>query len=316
MFSHMALTSPPQSNPGMRPLFVDLFTPELGEVIRARLEGGETVNRLCAQPGMPISSTFYRWRAVHGDWGASIVLAQQAGARLRARLRTEAAAAKAKPHARYRWKRVTPDYALRRAAVLEVARGLAEGKSLGTICTGPDMPTQHMMLSWLHEHPDLALIYGEARAAQRGAYEAQIHDLFANLTRANRAESEQRFRQLRTQMSRRAPKGWGLEQRPPMPKTWEDARLAWERAEPAPPVDSPLAIRQARKRLGLSQAQFAARFGLSPDTLRNYEQGHRRPTGPTRVLLAVIASEPAAVMRVVGQLSNNRMHNNPCQSDC
>ena len=58
-------------------------------------------------------------------------------------------------------------------------------------------------------------------------------------------------------------------------------------------------VRALRRRLGLSQAQFAARFGLSVETLRNYEQGHRRPTGPARVLLEVIAAEPDAVTRAV-----------------
>jgi len=37
-------------------------------------------------------------------------------------------------------------------------------------------------------------------------------------------------------------------------------------------------VRAIRQRLGLSQEQFAARFGFSVETIRNYEQGHRRPT--------------------------------------
>ena len=64
----------------------------------------------------------------------------------------------------------------------------------------------------------------------------------------------------------------------------------------APPADDVRAIRQ---RLGLSQEQFAARFGFSVETIRNYEQGHRRPTGPARVLLRVIAREPDAVTRAL-----------------
>ena len=54
-------------------------------------------------------------------------------------------------------------------------------------------------------------------------------------------------------------------------------------------------IRATRKRLGLSQAAFAARFGFQPATLRNWEQGRARPDGPARVLLAVIARHPEAV---------------------
>ena len=58
-------------------------------------------------------------------------------------------------------------------------------------------------------------------------------------------------------------------------------------------------VRAIRGRLGLSQEQFAARFGFSVETIRNYEQGHRRPAGPARVLLRVIASEPDAVTRAL-----------------
>jgi putative transcriptional regulator len=66
-------------------------------------------------------------------------------------------------------------------------------------------------------------------------------------------------------------------------------------------VPTPLAedVRAIRRRLGLTQAQFAARYGFSVETIRNYEQGHRRPMGPARVLLKVIASEPDAVTRAL-----------------
>ena len=56
-------------------------------------------------------------------------------------------------------------------------------------------------------------------------------------------------------------------------------------------------VRLFRKRLGLSQAGFAARYGFAMETIRNHEQGHHHPTGPARVLLRVIASEPEAVER-------------------
>jgi len=54
-----------------------------------------------------------------------------------------------------------------------------------------------------------------------------------------------------------------------------------------------------RKRLGLSQDKFAAIFGISSRTLRNWEQGVRHPEGPARVLLQVIDVEPEAVMRAL-----------------
>lgn len=58
-------------------------------------------------------------------------------------------------------------------------------------------------------------------------------------------------------------------------------------------------ITRLRERLGLSQDRFAALFGLSPRTVRNWEQGVRHPEGPARVLLKVIEREPEAVLRAL-----------------
>ena len=50
-----------------------------------------------------------------------------------------------------------------------------------------------------------------------------------------------------------------------------------------------------RKRLGLSQARFAARFGLSAATVRDWEQHRRSPDRIARTLLRVIDRSPEAV---------------------
>ena len=54
-------------------------------------------------------------------------------------------------------------------------------------------------------------------------------------------------------------------------------------------------VRAVRRKLRLSQSQFAAKFGFQPATLKNWEQGRTQPDGPARVLLAVIARHPEAV---------------------
>ena len=54
--------------------------------------------------------------------------------------------------------------------------------------------------------------------------------------------------------------------------------------------------------MGLSQSQFATKFGFSPAALRNWEQGRARPDAPTRVLLAVIAKHPESVEDVLKDL--------------
>lgn len=54
-----------------------------------------------------------------------------------------------------------------------------------------------------------------------------------------------------------------------------------------------------RRRFGLSQAAFARAFGLDVTALHAWEQGRRRPDRAARVLLAVIAREPQAVLRAL-----------------
>jgi putative transcriptional regulator len=57
--------------------------------------------------------------------------------------------------------------------------------------------------------------------------------------------------------------------------------------------------RKIRELYGLSQEKFASLMGISVATLRNWEQGRRRPEGAARVLLRVAAKHPEAVLDVV-----------------
>jgi putative transcriptional regulator len=50
-----------------------------------------------------------------------------------------------------------------------------------------------------------------------------------------------------------------------------------------------------RRKTGLSQPAFASRIGVPVATLRNWEQGHRSPQGPARVLLALLNRNPRIV---------------------
>ncbi|OHC74942.1 MAG: hypothetical protein A3G18_01295 [Rhodospirillales bacterium RIFCSPLOWO2_12_FULL_58_28] len=58
-------------------------------------------------------------------------------------------------------------------------------------------------------------------------------------------------------------------------------------------------VKSARRKLGMTQKDFARNFGVSLDTVRNWEQGRRQPEGAARVLLAVIERNPVAVLEVV-----------------
>ena len=54
-----------------------------------------------------------------------------------------------------------------------------------------------------------------------------------------------------------------------------------------------------RQHLGLTQHKFAQLLGISPATLRNWEQGRRKPEGAARVLLCVAAKYPEVVLETV-----------------
>jgi putative transcriptional regulator len=55
-------------------------------------------------------------------------------------------------------------------------------------------------------------------------------------------------------------------------------------------------VRQIRDSYDMSQDQFASLLGISVATLRNWEQGRRKPQGPAKVLLRVAAKRPKAIL--------------------
>ena len=50
-----------------------------------------------------------------------------------------------------------------------------------------------------------------------------------------------------------------------------------------------------RRFVGLTQAQFAEAMAISVHTLRNWEQGRRRPEGPAVGLLRIAARHPRII---------------------
>ena len=61
-------------------------------------------------------------------------------------------------------------------------------------------------------------------------------------------------------------------------------------------LDASKFARRVRRRLGFSQAQFAERIDVSLDTIRNWEQGKRCPTGAAKALLKVLDKVPEAAL--------------------
>jgi len=67
-------------------------------------------------------------------------------------------------------------------------------------------------------------------------------------------------------------------------------------------------VRSLRSKLGLSQAEFAIKFGFSIRTLQKWETGERCPEGPARAYLMVISEIPEQVSGALLASDQNLAH--------
>ncbi len=58
-------------------------------------------------------------------------------------------------------------------------------------------------------------------------------------------------------------------------------------------------VRTVRRKVGMTQDDFARHFGVSKRTIQDWEQKHRFPSGAARAFLTVIDREPEAVRRAL-----------------
>ncbi len=64
--------------------------------------------------------------------------------------------------------------------------------------------------------------------------------------------------------------------------------------------DSAKFARRVRKRLGLTQEEFSVRIEVPVNTIRNWEQGKRSPTGAAKALLRVLDKAPESALQALG----------------
>ncbi len=58
-------------------------------------------------------------------------------------------------------------------------------------------------------------------------------------------------------------------------------------------------IKELRKRVKMTQVEFAAAFGISIGTLRHWERRDRTPRGPALVLLNLVSKDPKTILNVL-----------------
>jgi putative transcriptional regulator len=78
-----------------------------------------------------------------------------------------------------------------------------------------------------------------------------------------------------------------------------DEQLARLRRVPDP--------QEIRQHLGLTQREFAQQFQIALGTLRDWEQGARRPDSAAKAYLRVIAAVPDAVRRILQTEESQRI---------
>jgi putative transcriptional regulator len=60
-------------------------------------------------------------------------------------------------------------------------------------------------------------------------------------------------------------------------------------------------VKRLREKLGMTQEAFASTYRIPVGTLRDWEQGRKIPDAPARAYLTVIAHDPEAVAKALGQ---------------
>jgi len=173
-----------------------------GERICGRLEAGESLNKICADPAMPARATVHKWVR-------EIPAFRERYAAARGRQRPGGAVS----HLPARVPAGTGVDLYTDALADAFCERLAAGKSMGKVCADPTMPSESTVLRWLRERPDFRQRYAHARTLQGHAFADQV---IATVEREDLtpADKQVRIKALTWAAARLAPTKYGEEERP------------------------------------------------------------------------------------------------------
>jgi len=57
-------------------------------------------------------------------------------------------------------------------------------------------------------------------------------------------------------------------------------------------ADAAKFAKRVRRRIGMTQLEFSKKMGIPLETIRNWEQGKRSPTGAAKALLRILDRSP------------------------
>ena len=148
----------------------------IGRVICARVEVGETITSIVADPEMPSRATLYQWLRVHEDFAAEYAEVRRVLAENTLWSRDDVAAQRR-------------DYAVRFGKGLHkggqktryticrawaFCQAVSGGMTLAQMADDPKLPTPKMVYRWLRQRPEFRAMYERARARQRRMLQIDI----------------------------------------------------------------------------------------------------------------------------------------------
>jgi hypothetical protein len=196
MRKHSGLAAPEAS------AAVTTYCPKLGAEICRRVARGESVQAICAAPGMPWPSTLWNWTRVHPEFAAWLREARRA-ARLAKRVADKLSAMERAARRSARASRVS---AYSPEVGEEICARLAEGESLIAISRDPDMPCATTIYKWLERHEDFEAMYLKARLWQADWLFDEAREVALAATPHTVWADRLRFDAIRWQAARLAPR--------------------------------------------------------------------------------------------------------------
>lgn len=190
---------------------------EIGEVICARMEVGETIASIAADPAMPSYATIFHWRKVQPEFAAMYdrIRADLAEGRVSNRRGKHVADAWRIPHEirlglRRHWvagAKSTYD----RAWAERFCERVAAGEAVSAIVKDPDMPSSKQVYGWLKRQEEFLDMYIAAKADQRDWLEFEVDNLVMDVRPETFKQTKEEVARLEGWIGRLTPKAY----RPP-----------------------------------------------------------------------------------------------------
>jgi hypothetical protein len=191
------------------------YSDAMARIILARIEDGEAVTSIAADPDMPAYKTIYDWRKRHPRFG-------RAWAEMRAdealRRRRAAAGREANRAAWEKLRAGVEGRAPRRKAgrrstyTSEVGRAycalIFQGLTLRQASARPGMPDRPMVYRWLRNHPQFREWYREAMWLRDQEMSDRIMEVVDRVTPENLRETKRIVKQLEAKAAALRPKVW------------------------------------------------------------------------------------------------------------